>query len=176
MVVAALAVVLGAAAVYFFALTARYEIPSESMLPTYEVGDTVTINKLDKSAEVGDVVVFHPPVGATHGGRCGAPHPRDEMCSKPTPDVAEDAEFVKRVVAVGGDRVSMRNGEAIVAGEPVTGDWETRPCRSRFACDYPRPITIPDGYLFLLGDNRGASDDSRFWGPVPEDSIIGVAG
>jgi signal peptidase I len=45
---------------------------------------------------------------------------------------------------------------------------------SRAACEMPRPITVPDGTWFLAGDNRGASDDSRFWGPVPTAAIVGV--
>ena len=49
------------------------------------------------------------------------------------------------------------------------------PCAGGQGCDLPRPITVPRGYVFCMGDNRGASDDSRFWGPMPEDWVIGEA-
>ena len=86
-----------------------------------------------------------------------------------------DENFIKRVVAVPGDTLSIKNGIPIVNGEPFTGDWEIRPCRGIGGCDFPKPITIPPDHYFMMGDNRGASDDSRYWGPVPRDWIIGEA-
>ena len=50
-----------------------------------------------------------------------------------------------------------------------------RPCPVSDGCDYPREVTIPAGHYFMMGDNRGSSDDSRFWGPVPKKWIIGAA-
>jgi signal peptidase I len=60
----------------------------------------------------------------------------------------------------------VRNGE--VAREPYIAD-----CGGGEGCTFQRPITIPEGHYFLLGDNRGASDDSRFWGPIPLEWIEG---
>ena len=93
--------------------------------------------------------------------------------SEATPEHS-DTNFIKRVVAVGGDRLRVENGIPIVNGEPVEGDWETEPCTGQ-SCNLPDEIVIPEDHYFMMGDNRGASDDSRFWGPVPRDWIIGKA-
>jgi signal peptidase I len=86
-----------------------------------------------------------------------------------------DQAFIKRVVAGPGDELEIADGVPIVNGEKVEGDWETIPCRASDDCNYPTPVTIPDDSYFMMGDNRPSSDDSRFWGPVPRDWIIGHA-
>lgn len=63
----------------------------------------------------------------------------------------------------------------MVDRSPVTGDWEIRPCGGLGACNFREEITIPPDHYFMMGDNRGASSDSRFWGPVPGDWIVGEA-
>ena len=65
----------------------------------------------------------------------------------------------------------MRGGKLVRNGKPETTSGP-RACDDD-GCDFPQEITVPKGHLFLLGDNRGASDDSRFWGPVPEDWVVG---
>ena len=154
-----------------------YQIPSESMVPTLEVGQRVLVNRMSYhfgDPGVGDIVVFHPPVGADRGNQCGVPRDGGEACAEPTPEMS-DTNFIKRVVAVGGDRLRIEKGIPIVNGEPVEGDWEIKPCRAGGTCDLPEEIEIPPDHYFMMGDNRGASDDSRFWGPVPRDWIIGKA-
>jgi len=147
------------------------------MEPTLDIGQRVLVNRLSYSLggdpSVGDVVVFHPPVGAEEGNKCGAPRDDGQPCSEPTPEVA-DTNFIKRVVATPGDTLSIEHGVPVVNGEALEEDY-TRPCRGLGGCDFPTEITIPEDHYFMMGDNRGGSDDSRYWGPVPRDSIIGKA-
>jgi signal peptidase I len=157
-----------------------YQIPSPSMEPTLDVGQRVLVNRLSHQfggdPEIGDVVVFHPPVGAVEGNRCGVERPErqpGQPCPEPTPERAED-NFIKRVVAGPGDRLRIEKGIPVVNGEAAEEDY-TRPCRGLGGCDFDREITIPPDHYFMMGDNRGASDDSRYWGPVPREWIIGEA-
>jgi signal peptidase I len=150
------------------------------MEPTLDVGQRVLVNRLSYrlggDPDIGDIVVFHPPQGA-QTQKCGVERPErqpGEPCPLPTPEKA-DTNFIKRVVALPGDSLKILNGIPIVNGEPVTGDWEIRPCRGVGGCDFPNEITIPPDHYFMMGDNRGASDDSRYWGPVPRDWLIGTA-
>jgi signal peptidase I len=159
-------------------LVKPYQIPSPSMEPTLDVGQRVLVNRLSYrlggDPDIGDIVVFHPPQGAVDGDRCGVQRAPKAPCPQPTPEEA-DTNFIKRVVGMPGDRLRIENGIPIVNGEPVEGDWEIRPCRGIDNCDFPQEITIPPDHYFMMGDNRGASDDSRYWGPVPRDWLIGTA-
>ena len=82
--------------------------------------------------------------------------------------------FIERVVAGPGDRVAIEDGRVIRNGKRRSEPF-VKPCAGAPECSLPRPITIPPDHWFMMGDNRGASDDSRFWGPVPTDSIVGPA-
>src|SRR5947209_1574440 len=95
-------------------LVKPYRIPSQSMVPTLAVGQRVLVDRLTirwSSPGRGDIVVFHPPAGADDtnftGSECGAPHPADEVCPTPTPK-RSNSNFIKRVVAVGGDTIQVR--------------------------------------------------------------------
>jgi len=161
-------------------LVKTYRIPSESMEPTLDIGQRVLVNRIGThfgDPSVGDIVVFHPPAGADLGPPiCGAPNQgyhTPSPCSTPTTESSSQT-FIKRVVGVGGDRISIRDGHVIRNGEPEDDPY-IRPCGSGLGCDFPAPITVPEGSFFMMGDNRGASDDSRYWGPVPKDWIIGKA-
>jgi len=158
-------------------LVKPYQIPSESMEPTLDVGQRVLVNRiftrLGDDPDRGDVVVFHPPAGADNN-QCGAPQKKGQACSMPTSEEG-DTNFIKRVVGLPGDTLAIKNGIPIVNGKPYEGDFDIRPCHGLGDCDFPTPITIPPDHYFMMGDNRGASDDSRFWGPVPRDWIIGQA-
>jgi signal peptidase I len=154
-----------------------YRIPSPSMVPTLEIGQRVLANRLISHPSVGDVVVFHPPHGADPANPvCGSSsegegHP--EACDVPTQ--AESTQtFIKRVVAGPGDRISIVDGHVIRNGVRENASY-IQPCLDTSFCNFPKPITIPPGHYFMMGDNRGESDDSRFWGPVPDKWIIGVA-
>ncbi len=156
-----------------------YQIPSQSMEPTLDVGQRVLVNRFlyhftDPSP--GDIVVFHPPKGAdgTSSAQCGVPHGEREACPKSTPGES-DQNFIKRIVAGPGDTLSVRNGHPVVNGVEKSEESYIRPCGAAPSCNLPKPIKIPPGYYFMMGDNRGESDDSRFWGPVPRGWIIGKA-
>jgi len=151
-----------------------YRIPSESMEPTLDVGQRVLVSRFTyhvSTPDRGDIVVFHPPKGAD-SNTCGAPKPEDQACAKPTPE-RDSVNFIKRIVAVPGDTLSIRDGHAIVNGVRQNEDF-TRPCAPG-TCNFPRPIKIPPGHFFMMGDNRGQSADSREWGPVPKKWIVGHA-
>ena len=157
-------------------LVKPYRIPSESMVPTLQVGQRVLVNRIGarfSDPSVGDVVVFHPPAGAEMDDMCGAPPPTGQVCLKPTPEKA-DVNFIKRVVAGPGDRIAVRNGHVILNGKRQKESF-AEPCGGGEACDLPREVTIPADHYFMMGDNRGSSDDSRYWGPVPRDWIVGAA-
>ena len=96
-----------------------------------------------------------------------------QACALPVPRRSK-VNFIKRVVAGPGDHIRILNGHVIRNGKPEK-DGYIRPCAPGDDCTLQREITIPKGMWFMMGDNRGASDDSRFWGPVPKKWIIGGA-
>jgi signal peptidase I len=161
-------------------LVKPYQIPSESMEPTLDVGQRVLVNRFIyhlADPDIGDIVVFHPPAGADGGGtECGLkPKPPREACPQPTEE-RSDQNFIKRIVAGPGDTLSIRDGHPVVNGVAKTDEPYTLPCAGGgSACNLPEQITIPPDHYFMMGDNRGSSDDSRFWGPIPRDWIIGKA-
>ena len=181
--------VLTVAVALFFALTIQafavkpYRIPSESMVPTLEKGQRILVNRFSHriggAPKLGDVTVFTPPEGADTG-ECGnqgqgpfydGGETARQSCAKPTPDKA-DTTFVKRVVGMPGDTIAVVNGHVIRNGkrvdEPFASECAGEECNLN-------PVTVPPGSYFMMGDNRGNSADSRFWGPVPRDWIIGKA-
>ena len=159
-----------------------YRIPSGSMLPTLHINQRVLVNRIGthfSSPHLGDIIVFHPPkdyaegcaesvrgreserAGRCQGVRCGA--------------ILESSEtFIKRVVGLPGDRISIRNGHVIRDGVAEKDSYIV-PCTGGGSCDFPGQITIPRGDYYMMGDNRPDSEDSRFWGPVPKAWIIGKA-
>ena len=157
-----------------------YRIPSGSMEPTLAIGQRVLVDRLGNDffpPAVGDIVVFHPPVGAA-SQTCGKPNlPESDLCPTPTPQEATNTNYIKRVVAGPGDRISIRAGRVILNGKPQKAPYANFDgCTSLTPdCNYPRAITVPAGHYFMMGDNRDMSDDSRFWGPVPRSWIIGEA-
>jgi signal peptidase I len=157
----------------------QYRLPSESMEPTYDVGSRVMVGRDGfpfGGAGRGDVIVTYAPGGGTGpfddvGDTCGAPQPPGASCARPAPNHS-NVKFIKRIVAVGGDRVKILGGRAIVNGKALDEPY-ARLDDSCEACNLPREITVPPGHVFTLGDNRGNSVDSRTHGPTPEDWIVG---
>lgn len=127
-----------------------FAIPSPSMEPTLVEGDRVLVNRLVyhfRSPERGDIVVFHPP---------------DRPGSDP---------FIKRVVAVSGDSVAVHDGVLWVNEVPQDEPYiKEHPILE----DFPE-TTIAPGYVWVMGDNRNNSGDSRVFGPVSEEAIMGEA-
>ncbi|MDX6689433.1 MAG: signal peptidase [Solirubrobacteraceae bacterium] len=156
-----------------------YRIPSASMMPTLKVGQRVVVDRfshrLGATPEVGQIVVFRPPKGADDEV-CGNSHQGGDTrfpCGQPVSQ-QDPTTFIKRVVAVGGDTIAIKDGHAIRNGK-LQSEPFIAPCGGGIGCDFPRAIRVPKGSVFLMGDNRGESDDSRFWGPVPTSWIIGRA-
>ncbi len=147
-----------------------FKIPSGSMEPTLEIGDHLLVNKFIygikipfssinlfplKSPQRGDVIVFIYP-----------PEP--------------DKDFIKRVIAVGGDTVSMVNKKLYINGVEVADPHAVYRENTILLGEVQKldnfgPVTVPKGDLFVLGDNRDHSFDSRFWGFVPLKDVLGKA-
>ena len=133
-----------------YVVEARW-IPSESMLPTFEVGDKLFVDKLSyhfAGFDRGDVVVFDAP---------------------PAAHLQEEA-LIKRVIGLPGDKVKIEAGIVYVNGVALDEPYEMEKPEQDFA-----ETTIPEESLFVLGDNRNNSFDSRYWGVVPMEAVIGKA-
>jgi signal peptidase I len=158
-----------------------YRIPSPSMVPTLDVGQRVLTNRLAGNPGLGDVIVFHPPHGADFTNPvCGNPNQGGQeggtnvqACDQPTA-TASSQTFIKRVVGLPGDTIQIINGHVIRNGVREKDSY-TIPCGGISTCTFGKPIKIPPGDYFMMGDNRPDSEDSRYWGPVPSKWIIGTA-
>jgi signal peptidase I len=157
-----------------------YRIPSGSMEPTLAIGQRVLVNRIGmdfSEPHVGEIAVFHPPKDAEQEVCGPLPHVVKlgaAACSQPEP-ARSGVNFIKRIVGGPGDVISIVEGHVIRNGKREADSY-TRPCAANLPqCNFPTPIKIPPGHWFMMGDNRGESDDSRFWGPVPTGWIIGGA-
>lgn len=159
-------------------LVKPYKIPSGSMEPTLTIGQHILVNRLDTHPGIGAVVVFHPPAGsgAPLGAQCGDPRQgpgHRQPCDVPTRGESGQT-FVKRLVGLPGDHLRIRDGHVYRNGVRETGA-HLLPCPEQAQCTFSGSITVPRGEDYMMGDNRGDSDDSRYWGPVPQSWIIGTA-
>jgi signal peptidase I len=159
-----------------------YRIPSGSMEPTLHINQRVLVNRigthLGSSPSVGDIVVFHPPKDY---GQCADPNQGQNDAGNNAAracDVAQKSAstetFIKRVVGLPGDRISIVGGHVIRNGAREKDTYIDQ-CNGTGSCDFPTTIVVPRGDYYMMGDNRGQSDDSRFWGPVRHSWIIGRA-
>lgn len=149
-------------------------IPTKSMAPTLRVGDTILVDQdayRKAPPAIGDIVVFHPPAGADTG-RCAIRPPAGQACAAADPRDSKQL-FVKRIVAGPGDRISISHGR-VIRNATLTAEDFISPCGDQATgCDFPQTFTVASGRYYMLGDNRGFSDDSRYWGPVASASIVG---
>jgi signal peptidase I len=169
-----------------------FQIPSGSMEPTLTIGQRILTNRVIyhlHDPSIGDIVVFHPPRGSEKPTAdevverasvigdltCGVQRKPGEPC----PHAIEDEEgryMIKRIVAGPGDKLSVREGHPVVNGIERKDEPYIRPCdEAEQMCNLPRTITIPPDHYFVMGDNRGESFDSRYWGPIPRGWIVGKA-
>ncbi len=176
--VVTVAVAVGLALLIQAFLVKPYKIPSGSMIPTLNIGQRILVNRLNTDPGIGDIVVFHPPAGANPEiPVCGNPAQgtgKQQPCDEGTP--AESGQtFVKRVVGLPGDHLRITDGYVWRNGVKETGSYIQQCGTEVGTCTFQKSITVPAGEYYMMGDNRGESDDSRFWGPVPQKAIIGVA-
>jgi signal peptidase I len=175
--VVTVAVAVGLALLIQAFIVKPYRIPSGSMEPTLSIGQRILANRLSGNPGVGDIVVFHPPHGADfQPAVCGSQsqgmgHP--QACDTSTPQQSSQT-FIKRVVGVPGDRLRIVDGHVYRNGVMEQAPY-AQPCTAAAFCTFRQTIVVPPGEYFMMGDNRGISDDSRFWGPVPGNWIIGEA-
>ncbi len=154
-----------------------FRIPTGSMENTLLVGDFLFVNKLVYGSEIdiglaGHRIVYYrfPAIRAPHRG--------DVIVFRYPDDPSRD--FIKRCVAVEGQTVEIRNKVLFVDGkrqiEPyvIHSDDRVLP-REASARDNFGPVVIPKGHIFMMGDNRDNSHDSRFWGPLPLQLVKGKA-
>jgi signal peptidase I len=145
-------------------VVATYSIPSGSMEPTLQIGDRIVVNKLSyhlHGVDRGNIVVFTTPP--------------NENCSGPPV-----SDLVKRVIGLPGEIISLKDGYVYIDGRLLPEPFLPPKVRND---TYPGPSTepyslheayrIPPGDVYVMGDNRPESCDSRFWGPIRESTIVG---
>lgn len=128
----------------------NYRIESHSMEPNFVQDEFILVNKLAYrlgSPERGDVLVFH--------------NPRNE-----------EEDYIKRIIGLPGDQIEIRDSLVLINGVPLREDF---PHNAILPGDTYGPEVIPPDNLFVMGDNRPSSQDSRYFGPLSEDLIVGKA-
>jgi signal peptidase I len=137
--------------IHTFFLESRF-VPTPSMVPTIEIQDRFLLNKTAywfKQPQRYNIIIFKPPAEA-----------------------GSSEDFVKRVIGLPGETISVHLGIVYINDKPLKEPYIT-PDRAPVA-EFG-PYIIPDGNLFVMGDNRNNSQDSRFWGPLPIKNVKGQA-
>jgi signal peptidase I len=165
----ALAVALLLALVIRTFVVQAFKIPSGSMLPTLQIGDHILVNKFIYGPRL-EIPLTQTSLGQLPGLR--KPMPGDVVVFIWPKDRSKD--FIKRVIAVEGQTVEVRSKQVYVDGKPWDDPHATW-APGHGQSDNSGPFTVPPGHVFVMGDNRDQSYDSRFWGPVPMSDIKGKA-
>lgn len=153
-------------------------IPSGSMKPTLTEGDRIVVERVTrffKTPERGDIMVFYPP-------QTELKYTPWKLFSRLTGFFCKDVAYIKRVIGMPGDKLEVKtdkDGKTFVyindkqLDEPyVKSVYDYSLCTEAMYCG---PIIIPEGEYFMMGDNRGNSQDSRYWGTLKQDRFIGRA-
>lgn len=147
-----------------------FKIPSGSMKPTLEIGDHILVNKFSYGVKLPYLRSTIIPLGQPQRGDIAVfIYPEDKT-----------KDFIKRVIAVGGDTVEVRNKKVFINAQAVDDPHGVHVediiyPRSIQRRDNMGPVTVPEGTIFVMGDNRDQSYDSRFWGFVKLEDVIGKA-
>jgi signal peptidase I len=168
----ALAILL--AVVFKTFLVQAFYIPSASMTPTLEVSDRVLVEKLSyRFGQVhdGDIVVFVHDTGVASGPSNPVSRFFGGLGQAIGVAAPSSRDFIKRVIGVPGDRISCRDGKVYRNGQALEEPY-LEPGTPTENC---RPLTVPAGKLYVLGDNRTNSEDSRIFGPIDRSSVVGRA-
>jgi signal peptidase I len=150
-----------------------FKIPSGSMLPTLQIGDHILVNKFLYGPRL-EIPLTQMSLGRLPGLR--KPRPGDVIVFIWPKDRSKD--FIKRVIAVEGQTVEVRNRQVFIDGKPWDdphATWVMQRGLGGATGDNYGPYTVPPDHVFVMGDNRDQSYDSRFWGPVPIADIKGEA-
>ncbi|MBD2179032.1 signal peptidase I [Pseudanabaena sp. FACHB-1998] len=128
-------------------------IPSGSMEPTLQVGDRILVDKISQKWQApqrGDILIFYPPK---------------------SPAIEDNSKaYIKRLIGLEGDRIAVKNGKVYRNDHPLNESYIAE--APKYAM---REVVVPNGYYWMMGDNRNHSNDSHIWGFLPKENVIGKA-
>ena len=179
-------VVVAVIIIRFFVAELRW-IPSGSMKPTLLEGDRIVVEKLTKYPNIisqhkfentpkrGDIMIFYPPFVKLKTNPWA-------VFSRLTGFFCKDVAYIKRVIGLPGEKFQIKQepsgayrvyiNDIPLNEEYIMSEYDFHKCRENMYCG---PFVIPEGEYFMMGDNRGNSQDSRFWGTLPQSRFIGRA-
>ncbi len=155
----------------------NFRVDGESMEPTLDSGQMLLVNRQVYAHFDANELLDWLPFIEMDGERVVYPfHPpqRGDIVVL-RPPVDQGTPYIKRIVGLPGERIAIHDGTIYVNGEPLEEEYLPGMATSWPGAIGQNAITIPDGYVFVMGDNRNNSSDSRVFGPVPKSSIIGKA-